>query len=508
MEEETIRRPTVLLLTADTGGGHRACAEALGRALEARRPGGCLPVLCRPLDGPSAPRALAAVAGWYGPVVRRAPWLWGAAFHLTDCALGVRLLRRVLRPPVERAVAAAIARHRPAAVVSLHPLTGWAAVAARDRLAPEAAVVTVVTDPAGAHRAWRDARVDRVALPRGLGVPVRPEFARGPAAPEERAALRARLGVPDSRFTVLLVGGGRTARRAAALRGRFDEEVAVLSAGGGLSAGEMADRMRAADVVAGKAGPGVIAEAACVGTPMLVTSRLPGQERRNPALVVSAGMGVRVRGRRGLVAAVERLRAAPGRLAEMRSAALAAAVPGAAAAAASAICDALPRPTTDPRPAPASAAAFDWAPAPRPAPASASAFDPAPAPRPAPASAVASDPAPAPTPAPASAVASDPAPAPTPAPASAVAFDPAPGSAPAPAPGFTSAPASASVPAPAPGSTSAPASASVPAPAPGSTPAPAPGAVPAPTPGAAPAPVSSPMPKKKTTTLIEAGSRG
>jgi hypothetical protein len=44
-------------------------------------------------------------------------------------------------------VAAGIARvHRPAAIVSCHPLTGMAAVWARDQAAPLAPVVTVVTD--------------------------------------------------------------------------------------------------------------------------------------------------------------------------------------------------------------------------------------------------------------------------------------------------------------------------------------------------------------------------
>ena len=40
-----------------------------------------------------------------------------------------------------------------------------------------------------------------------------------------------------------------------------------------------------------KAGPGIIAEAACCGTPLLLTSHLPGQERGNAGLVAAAGAG-------------------------------------------------------------------------------------------------------------------------------------------------------------------------------------------------------------------------
>jgi 1,2-diacylglycerol 3-beta-galactosyltransferase len=38
----------------------------------------------------------------------------------------------------------------------------------------------------------------------------------------------------------------------------------------------MADYMVAADILVSKAGPGTIAEAACVGLPVLLTSFLPG----------------------------------------------------------------------------------------------------------------------------------------------------------------------------------------------------------------------------------------
>ena len=41
----------------------------------------------------------------------------------------------------------------------------------------------------------------------------------------------------------------------------------------------MSDWLRCADVVIAKAGPGTIAEAACCGVPLLLTSHLPGQER-------------------------------------------------------------------------------------------------------------------------------------------------------------------------------------------------------------------------------------
>ena len=54
---------------------------------------------------------------------------------------------------------------------------------------------------------------------------------------------------------------------------------------------DMADWLRCADVVAGKADPGTIAEAACCAASLIVTSSLQGQEDGNVDYVVRAGAG-------------------------------------------------------------------------------------------------------------------------------------------------------------------------------------------------------------------------
>ena len=74
----------VLFLMADTGGGHRNAARAVGESLELAYPGGFAPVLCDPLGGPGSARLLRWVTGLYGPAVRLAPWLWGAVYYATN----------------------------------------------------------------------------------------------------------------------------------------------------------------------------------------------------------------------------------------------------------------------------------------------------------------------------------------------------------------------------------------------------------------------------------------
>ena len=57
----------VLFLMADTGGGHRNAARAVGESLELAYPGRFAPVLCDPLGGPGSARLLRWVTGLYGP---------------------------------------------------------------------------------------------------------------------------------------------------------------------------------------------------------------------------------------------------------------------------------------------------------------------------------------------------------------------------------------------------------------------------------------------------------
>ncbi len=115
----------------------------------------------------------------------------------------------------------------------------------------------------------------------------------------------------------------------------------------------MADWLRCADIVVGKAGPGTIAEATCCGAPLVLTSFVPGQEKGNAEFVTGAGAGVYAPRPRQLAAEIGRLRRDPGALAAMRDAAVRASRPGAAADIARFLADAGPaRRPARPRPRP------------------------------------------------------------------------------------------------------------------------------------------------------------
>ena len=365
----------VLFLMADTGGGHRTAARAVGESLERAYPGRFAPVLCDPLGGPGSARLLRWITGLYGPAVRRAPWLWGAAYYATNVRPAMWLLRRTLLRPADRTVASAALAHGPAAIVSFHPLTGMAAVRARDQAAPLAPVVTVVTDLAAMHAAWRYAGADLIIAPPAVagrhgpmphwtasgawavaGPPVGRDFGGGPPSAAQRARLRRSLGLAGDGLVILLTGGaegsGGMARRAAAILRRFaDVHVVVVGGrnaalrrrldrlavryGGRLTVAgfvdNMSDWLRCCDLIVTKAGPGTIAEATCCGTPLLLTAHLPGQEKGNAEIVTGAGAGLWVPGVRQLVAAIGRLRRDRGALEAMGAAAARLGRPDAAA---------------------------------------------------------------------------------------------------------------------------------------------------------------------------------
>jgi 1,2-diacylglycerol 3-beta-galactosyltransferase len=351
----------LLFLIADTGGGHRAAANAVARQLEARAPGRHDIVIVDPFVE-SAPAIVGRTAGLYGPLTRYASWGWGALYHATNSRAVTIALEASLLRLVDRSIARA-AHPVPAEIVSFHPLLNHPAVRVAKRLEPRPPVVTVITDLVNVHASWACAGVDAVVVPspggwdrcRRAGIPagrcheiglaVDPTYAAPPPAPDERRRLRERLGLDPDRFVVLLCGGAdgsggiaRRARRLAAagldidiavicgrnqtcsrrLNGLVDHRGRPVSVHGFVD--NMVDWIRAADAVATKAGPSTIAEALCCGAPLLLTFYLPGQERGNVEWVVDSGAGRYVPTASQLVDAVAEL-AAPDSpaLARMRS---------------------------------------------------------------------------------------------------------------------------------------------------------------------------------------------
>lgn len=320
------KKPHILFLFSDTGGGHRSATEAVIEALEVEYGDA---FTCEMVDifKDYAPRPLNRMPSWY-PYMVKAPQLWGASFKVTDGRTQARAITATMWPVAARTARNIIRNHPSDLVVTVHPLAvSWILKALGKNRPP---FITVVTDMVTTHALWFDTRSDLILVPtdiarqKAIQYGMRPEIVRVVGQPVARkyclpggdkAALREKLGWPVDKFTVLAVGGGegmgplgQTARAIAdsgldvalvIVAGRNERlktslenhiwRVPTLIYG---FTKEMPEFMRAADVLVTKAGPGTIAEAFNAHLPIILFAKLPGQEDGNVTYTVDEGAGV------------------------------------------------------------------------------------------------------------------------------------------------------------------------------------------------------------------------
>ncbi len=318
--------PRILFLYSDTGGGHRSAAEAIIEAIELEY-GDTISTEMVDVFKEYAPPPLNKLPDLY-PQMVRIPQAWGLGYHLSNGERRTKILNTGAWPYVRRSLRRLIAAHPSDLIVSVHPLVNTAMMRALGNYRPK--FFTVVTDLVTAHAFWYSTKVDlcltpteaakRRALECGLspdkvqvvGLPVADHFCQ-PVG--NKAELRAQYQWPVDRRLILLVGGGEgmgpiektalaiaencptvalviVAGRNERLRSRLsthDWPIPVFTYG---FVREMPDFMRAADILVTKAGPGTICEALIAELPMILYSRLPGQEVGNVTYVTEEGAGL------------------------------------------------------------------------------------------------------------------------------------------------------------------------------------------------------------------------
>lgn len=316
----------LLFLFSDTGGGHRSATEAMIEALDLEFPGR---FDCSMVDffREYYPTPLNKAPEIY-PEMSRVPQAWGFSWKATNTRGGSNVLNDLSYPYLRKAAKRLVAENPADLIVSVHPLVN-SHLARAMRKSPRP-FITVVTDMVSTHAFWFDRRADLVVVPtekakvmatrygipagnlRVVGLPVADRF-RAPLP--DRDAWRRQMGWRTDLPVILVVGGGDglggVKRIAKALNtadfqatlvvicGRNEELKRDLEAVDwrlpahiyGFTR-EMPDFMRAADIMVTKAGPGSISEAFICGLPLLLYSRLPGQEDGNVDYVVENGAGV------------------------------------------------------------------------------------------------------------------------------------------------------------------------------------------------------------------------
>lgn len=320
------RKPHILFLFSDTGGGHRAAADAIIEALHLEF-GDAVTTEMVDFLKDYAPPPYNQLPRFY-PEMVKIPELWGVGFKISDGRPQARIVTSTMWPLVRQAARRLLQEHPADLLVSVHPLGNSFFLKALGNQRPP--FITVVTDMVTTHALWYDKRADLIFVPTRLARQRALEYGMSPekvivagqpisqryAQPEkDKPTLRRKLGWPEDKFTVLMVGGGEgmgplaETARAVDASGLDVTQVIVAGRNAELKAyletltwenptfiygftTEMPDFMRASDVIITKAGPGTIAEALAAGLPIILYARLPGQEDGNVYYVQERGVGV------------------------------------------------------------------------------------------------------------------------------------------------------------------------------------------------------------------------
>lgn len=320
------KKPHIVFLFSDTGGGHRSAAQAIMEALEIYYP---YQVTTEMVDFfiEYAPPPLDLAPATYAQM-GQVPELWKFGYKISNGKRRSEVIQDVLWPYVRKSTDRLVKEHPCDLFVSVHPLVNTPILRAlEDDSTP---YLTVITDMVTTHAFWYNARASMIltpteeALARGLQIGIAPERIKVVGQPiadafrrptASKTELRVKLGWPQDLPVVLIIGGGEgmgpleatvravdsanlglmmvvVAGRNKALRNRLKEadyqtphEILGFVE-------NMADLMNAADIIITKAGPGTISEAFVAGLPIILYSRMPGQEDGNIDYVVDKAAGV------------------------------------------------------------------------------------------------------------------------------------------------------------------------------------------------------------------------
>ncbi len=318
-------RAHILFLFSDTGGGHRSAAEALIEALTIEF-GDSSTTEMVDIFKEYAPKPLDRLPELY-PIMVRIPQAWGFGYYLSNGHRRARLITASAWPMVRRNIRRLVRTHPSDLIVSVHPLANAPVLRALGQHRPP--FITVVTDLVTTHALWYHRRVDLCIVPteearqraylcglrqdqvQVIGLPVAQRFCQGKQDKQQtRAALGWELDIP----TILLVGGGEgmgpmenvahtidalpvplslvvVCGRNHKLKETLESQIWNHNVKIYGFVNQMPEFMQAADILVTKAGPGTITEALNASLPMLLYSRLPGQEDGNVSFVVSQGAG-------------------------------------------------------------------------------------------------------------------------------------------------------------------------------------------------------------------------
>ncbi len=316
----------ILFLMSDTGGGHRAAAEAIRDALVLRHGEHAVRVEMVDVFKHSL-FPLNYMPELYPVWVNNSSGTWGASFRWTNSRRRASMLTDGMYLTSGHRLRRMASDNPADVVVSVHSVINRPSMHAFSALPERPPFITVVTDLVSTHAFWYDRRVERCLVPtqiaydRGLqfglkpsqlhitGLPVHPRFQQ-----MDNAKARLDLGWAPDRPVIMMVAGGEgmgplyeTARaiderrlncqlviitgKNKTLKQKLDASLWNQPTHVYGFVNNMPQMMAGADILVTKAGPATIGEACIAGLPMILNDAIPGQETGNVDYVVENRAG-------------------------------------------------------------------------------------------------------------------------------------------------------------------------------------------------------------------------
>lgn len=323
------------MLSVGYGQGHHSAAAALAEQYRDYGWDASVADVCQLAQ----PRLFRYTQNFYGFCVRRAPWLWGITYALTDTADWATMVRRPAWQSLSRCMQKLLCDYRPDLIICTYPLFAYILDMLKERGEVVPPYAVVVTDALEISRPWMKSRAElvlvpdeqsqflveeRYALPArrvvASGFPVRRAFVPMPGRSKPgEAGLRVLYGAyrqtggvvndiaalmgafPQIHLTVI------AGRRAEMLRRKFapngaDGSIEIVE-----STDFMSELLAESHFYIGKAGAATVFECYASNVPVLINFTLPGQEQGNLELLLHDGAGCHVESTAHLVATMQKM---------------------------------------------------------------------------------------------------------------------------------------------------------------------------------------------------------
>lgn len=311
-----ITKPTVLILTAHTGGGHINLAQSLKE------------ILGTPYNVVISDPLPKAIDRWYARVSRNDLPFLARQFRYTDNAFASFWINLALALLLFHRIRKSIERTQPQLIITTHSLLSYAIAHALARLGKRIPLVCQLTDLEYTHSTWFTEKhaaaylaptreIFAQAVKRGIdpkrlyvtGRPVRRQFLDVSA--DTKSETLASLNFDSTIVTIFLQGGAKGSaqvdRIVAYLLHTGVPVQIILAVGNNTDMAAsyanieqvrtipftetIAPYMAAVDIIVGKAGASFVSEAFMLEKPFLVTAVIPNQETPTLAFIERHNLG-------------------------------------------------------------------------------------------------------------------------------------------------------------------------------------------------------------------------